>query len=210
MAVDRPAVHGMLLVGTNALYVSHLPMFHAPHDYQALAEVALQDGAGDARARYVADKARTHSPLYTLVPAPGVLTAMMQPGSHFAADLYRGHFERGGTPILTGLTATVRRVIHFRQFTPGGVPQVPKYLLFGTAGETFAAHWISAAPDFDQVVSVTGTSLTDGELAKGLPVTVTAKGPLVAGTKLTANGDSHPVSLTVGREGYVETGDLSD
>jgi len=57
MAVDRPAVHGMLLVGTNALYVSHLPMFHAPHDYQALAEVALQDGAGDARARYVADKA---------------------------------------------------------------------------------------------------------------------------------------------------------
>ncbi|MBC7544584.1 MAG: hypothetical protein H7338_17830 [Candidatus Sericytochromatia bacterium] len=209
-AADRAAVHGMLVVGTNAIYVSHLPMFHAPHAYQALAEVTLQDARGDALARYVADKTQSHSDLYTLVPAPGVLTAMMQPGGHFAAELYRGHFERGGTPILTGLTATVRRVIHFRPFTAGETPRIPKYLLFGTAKETFAAHWISAAPDFDQVVAVTGSPLTDAALANGLPITLGSKGPMVAGTKLGAKSVTGTVSLTVGQGGYIETGDLSE
>jgi hypothetical protein len=41
---DAPAVHGMVLFGgKQAAYVSHLPMFHAPHDRQLILKVALAD-----------------------------------------------------------------------------------------------------------------------------------------------------------------------
>ena len=39
---DPPAIHGMLMVGTQTIFLSHLPMFHRPHDYQVILEVGLQ------------------------------------------------------------------------------------------------------------------------------------------------------------------------
>ena len=33
----------MLVFGTEKVYFSHLPMFHAPHDYQAVIEVELPE-----------------------------------------------------------------------------------------------------------------------------------------------------------------------
>jgi len=38
---DRPAIHGMLLVGEDTPYLSHLPKFASPHYYQAIFEVSL-------------------------------------------------------------------------------------------------------------------------------------------------------------------------
>ncbi|MGE3974950.1 MAG: hypothetical protein AB7F59_10530 [Bdellovibrionales bacterium] len=38
---DPPSTHGMVVFGKNATYVSHLPMFHAPHDYQLVMKVSF-------------------------------------------------------------------------------------------------------------------------------------------------------------------------
>ncbi len=35
------ATHGMLVFGEQPIYVSHLPMFHPPHNFQVLAEVGF-------------------------------------------------------------------------------------------------------------------------------------------------------------------------
>ena len=43
---DRPSVHGMLLFGKENLYASHLPMFHAPHDYQVIFKLNLSSNTG--------------------------------------------------------------------------------------------------------------------------------------------------------------------
>ena len=40
-AGDRPATHGMLMVGSQQIYLSHLPMFHGPHDYRVIVEADL-------------------------------------------------------------------------------------------------------------------------------------------------------------------------
>src|SRR5262249_46637739 len=94
-AGDKPAIHGMLMVGSKQIYLSHLLMFRSPHDYQAILEVDLGQPGNSA---YLED--RNNHPLekiYTLEPQERfVLPAMIQNPRDFSAKIYRGHFERGG------------------------------------------------------------------------------------------------------------------
>jgi hypothetical protein len=53
---DTPATHGMLLFGTKDIWLSHLPMFHKPHDYQVIMSVTLQKNGQDLHAAYLADR----------------------------------------------------------------------------------------------------------------------------------------------------------
>lgn len=47
----------MVLVGERRAYLSHLPMFMTPHDYQAIFEVTLTMDGADALSTYVRDRA---------------------------------------------------------------------------------------------------------------------------------------------------------
>jgi hypothetical protein len=66
--------HGMALFGgKEGLYASHLPMFHAPHDYQVVLQVHVADPATDAALRKRLDG---KTALWTIAPkiralAPG-------------------------------------------------------------------------------------------------------------------------------------------
>src|SRR5215217_3673597 len=68
-------VHNQMMVGTQTIYLSHLPMFmfdpeHREHNFQVILEVTL-NGPGNAQATYVND--RTSHPterMYTMSPAP--------------------------------------------------------------------------------------------------------------------------------------------
>jgi len=46
----------MVLFGHRRAYLPHLPMFHSPHDYQAVFEVSLTVGGTDALPMYVQDR----------------------------------------------------------------------------------------------------------------------------------------------------------
>ena len=190
---DPPGEHGMLVVGTDVVYLSHLPMFHAPHDYQLVFEAGLDD---DVLAAYRRDSRRHPGTYYTLVPtARWVLPDTIREGARFPVDLYRGHFERGGTPIRKNALVTVRRIVHFRRFDAGHAPDPAQWFAFGRGREHFLAHRIEGAPDMDQVVQVSTAS------AEGASVQVVHTGALEV-------GDSLPPGK-VQRVIYTEYGDLA-
>lgn len=190
---DPPGSHGMLVVGTDVVYLSHLPMFHVPHNYQLIFEAALD---ADVLAEYRRDSAAHADTYYTLVPTGRwVLPDTIVEGASFAADLYRGHFERGGTPIRQGLRVTVRRIVHFRRFDAGRTPDPAQWIAFGRGREHFLAHRIEAAPDMDQVVQLASLP------AEGQAVRLPQTGDLKV-------GDTVP-SGVVQRVIYTEYGDLA-
>ncbi len=191
---DRPGIHGMLLVGQRTLFVSHLPMFHSPHDYQAIAEVALDGAAADVHRR---DAERHPDALYTVEPTTeAVLPTLFQVGARYTVNLYRGHFERGGEEIAAAVPVTVRHIVHFRRFQPSAHAPRDHWLAFGRAGERFLAHRIEAPDDFDQVLAL-GDS---GAVADDREVVLAATGaqPLAARTP----------AGTVARVIYTEYDDL--
>ena len=229
---DQPAIHNMLVVGEQTVYLSHLPMFQEegeppmPHRYQAILEVtfAQQD-------KYVKDR-RGHptTNIYTLNPESFVLPELVAVDLHHkplnsfkAQTIFRGHLERDArVPILQKVKVSVKRVIHFREFaaTAQKAPQL-EYLLFGKGQELYLAHVITAPPDFDQIlaVKVTGQEVPDEELAKGVPVsfpgtTNAAAARLrekqqIAGER---KGDTasapKTIQVEVSREFYFEEGEL--
>ena len=64
--VDTTGVHGMVLVGESPVYVSHLPMFMVPHNYQVILKVTLEDDVNrklaDLRAQFGRDMLVTVNP----------------------------------------------------------------------------------------------------------------------------------------------------
>ena len=150
---DKPATHGMLLVGSQTIYASHLPMFHTPHDYQIILKLKF-DTKGNQK--YVEDrKIHPEELVYTIEPEEFVLPEMVNYTKKFKGKVYRGHFERKGIMIAEDVTVIIDQVIYFRQFRDDERrPLHLKYILFGNNKEQFLAHLISTSPDFDEVIAV--------------------------------------------------------
>jgi hypothetical protein len=161
---DQPSTHGMMLMGTEQIYASHLPMFRTPHDYQIILVLELSD---QDKETYKKDrKANPTDLVYTLEPETFVLPETILHTKKFKGHIYRGHFERGGTRFLENISVRVEKVVYFKQFEAKAVkPQNLYYLLFGNEKEQFLAHLISACPDFDQIISV---SINDQKIFKKL------------------------------------------
>ena len=148
--------HGMLLFGgPGALYASHLPMFHAPHDYQVILQLRLADQAQDKalRARLGAG-----IQLWTLDPekfeldrfAPGA-----RANQRFKADLVLGHFEQGGKVAYAGADVIVEKVLYFRRLSAAPARSAAaRYLQLGDGAQRFLVKQIDSRPDFDHVVAV--------------------------------------------------------
>jgi len=213
---DPAATHGMLVTGTSTVYLSHLPMFHRPHDYQVIVEADL----GNATAVYLNDRnTHPHQTVYTLVPETFVLPEMIQNPRPFRADLFRGHFERGGIQIAGNAVITIKKVIYFTKFNPNAAkPDQLTYLLFGRPNQAFLAHIISAKPDFDHVVSTVVEDPRISDLLKSgvtpmLEVENTAADkPLDTALPVTVHSKGNPALHTVFKsmeEQYLEFDDLS-
>lgn len=226
---DAPSVHGMLMFGDGPVYLSHLPMFHKPHDYQVLLEVELVKTGADPLATYVQDRNVTGEKVYTVVPEPFSLPELFTPANapartSFKMSLVRGHFERGGSTFMTNVTAKVKRVVLARKFDANPQPLAQlNYLLFGDDKQLFAAHWITKKPDFDHVVAVrlNGGVLNDQQAAAiragkmvsfqgvaNLPAKALKEGTDAQGT-VNFEGDALPLTVQTATDFYLETGDLS-
>jgi hypothetical protein len=189
---DPPGTHNMLVVGKEAVFLSHLPMFDglnrantdytSPHRYQVILEVSFTLNGKDVTDIYTKD--RTNNPgtkMYTLNPGQFVLSRLFTPDaqnpvlSSFEAEIFRGHLERGGQTIdgLKNVVVTVKKVVHAQKFDPAGEkPEKLEYFLFGKGEELFLAHLITKPPDFDQILSVkvTDHQVTEEELNRGVSV----------------------------------------
>jgi hypothetical protein len=230
-AADPPGVHGMLVAGEQSVYLSHLPIFGAPHNYQVILEATFAKPGHDPQADYFSDRKRNAKKVYTLEPERFVLTdlAAASPRRSFKANVYRGHFERFASQrakdaarIGEGVDVNVTRVIHFHKFDPAaaGLPQL-EYLLFGKAREIFLAHSITRPPDFDHVLSVeTSRAFTDAELRQAIAMVFPGKinqsaqrikgvAPL-SGRPKAGSAAQPPITFKPGKEIYFEEGELAD
>lgn len=204
--------HGMLLFGgRDGLFLSHLPMFHRPHDTQVVLQVHLANRRHEAQLQR---ELAAHPQLWTVVPerfeldrlAPGA----RQPLRSFHADVVRGHFERGGKTIHANDEFIVDRVVFDHRLAPTGGPGATLVYRVVDAGpaarEHFLVHWIATRPDADHVVRV----LTPAPAA--LPPQIElARGPALAATPEAlqhALGQAGASSARVDRAIYLETGDL--
>ncbi|WP_157807312.1 hypothetical protein [Hymenobacter chitinivorans] len=208
---DRPSTHGMLIFGTQQVFASHLPMFHSPHNYQVVLELELGDSA---QTSYRASRQLfPQETVYTLEPEPFVLPELVQQPRPFRATLYRGHFERGGTPIARQLTVRIKQVLYFEQLNPKAHPR-PALLLLGQGFEQFVVHRVAGRPDFDQVVQLREQSRV-GILGRPEPplqvfFIKAAKLPLQAGQELRLRpaAGGKPSSRRVSHSLYLEHDDL--
>jgi hypothetical protein len=227
---DDPSVHGMLIVGQETVFLSHLPIFGSPHDYQVILEATFTKQGGNPQGDYFADRKRTGTKVYTLEPDRFVLPglAAASPLRSFTANIYRGHFERfpsqrakDAARIAQSVNVTVARVVHFRKFDPAAArPPQLEYLVFGKGAELFLAHLVTSPPDFDHVLSATslGHKFTDVELSQGTHLRFPGKkdsaanrirGVQAVSGQITLNGAVSTVQLQPGTEFYLEQRELA-
>jgi hypothetical protein len=156
---DTTGRHGLLVFGAGPVYLSHLPMYACPHNFQVLLEAGPGSPALEALR---ADRARHGDGMYTFDPLPFPI-AELEPHDGVPArtsldgTLVRGHFERGGTPIAAGTRVDIQAVVWFRQLDVAATPtpgQALQYLCFGRGEQVYLAHELQARPSFDQVLTV--------------------------------------------------------
>jgi hypothetical protein len=152
---DMPATHGMVLFGGETTYASHLPMFHAPHDYQAVFELKVSDmprGTG-AWEQYKELSSANKNALFTLVPEKMDLAAVIAgTKTHFGANIFQGHFEKDGArlgPVLV----TVSKVVFSQKLNVDSHPNT-NYVVFGSKGEYFSVKKIGGIGSYDTVLKV--------------------------------------------------------
>ncbi|GGY80522.1 hypothetical protein GCM10007388_11460 [Pseudoduganella plicata] len=148
--------HGMALFGgREALYASHLPMFHAPHDYQVILRVRLSDARLDGELRQRLDG---HTALWTIDPEKFELDrlapAAPAPLRAFRATVVQGHFEQGGKPQYRNVEIVVDEVLLFRRLSPQTLENASaRYLQVGAGRLRFLVKTIDSRPDFDHIVA---------------------------------------------------------
>ena len=220
---ETPGFHGMLVLGSEQIYASHLPMFTAQHRYQGIWQVTFGAQADqvyrDARAQAANDGV-----IFTLAPNEDFrLPELTGARESFRADVFVGHFERpGNRKLLDDVTVTVERQVHWHPFlVEHARPERLTYQLFGDGAQAYLAHWISVAPDYDQILQV-------APAASGSPLPALAQvvvldrsddqalrpGEVVPVLLLEHGGSDTPIrvtatDLTVDSEFYREEGELS-
>ncbi|MDG0815124.1 hypothetical protein [Bdellovibrio svalbardensis] len=206
-AADKPSVHGMLVFGESTIFFSHLPMFHSPHDYQAIFSVKISDEVKDL---YLSDKkAHREERVYTFVPELMVLSDAVLQTKTFKGQLYRGHFERAGTLLANDVQVTVQDVIVFKKFDPGANKATQaSYYLFGKDGEYWLAHNITKKPDFDHVIPVRLISSSHQGSVTLVNFEQSEK-PLNDGMSFNAHSSGKTFHLETLRSIYLEFGDLA-
>ncbi|SHH28984.1 hypothetical protein [Massilia sp. CF038] len=149
--------HGMVLFGgSGGLYASHLPMFHAPHDYQVILRIRLADPALDAQLRR---RLAARVALWTLAPEPfeidRLAPAHAQALTAFKADIVQGHFEQGGVTRHAAAAVIVEQVLLFRQLdATHRRSKNARYLQVGQGAERFLVKQIDSRPDIDHIVAI--------------------------------------------------------
>ncbi len=207
---DKPAVHGMLIFGKEKIYASHLPLFRSPHNYQIILELELDK---TSKQKFVADqKQNLDVATYSLEPEKFVLSEMLVNPKPFKINLHRGHFERGGTQILKGITVTVKQVIFNEKFAPEKARlTVNNFILFGSVNEKFIAHQITAKPDFEQIIQVKSAFVFGTEKYALITVNNAENSPLgVSGNEMEVFHKNTKLTIGLLKQIYLEFDDLKN
>ncbi|MET7900722.1 hypothetical protein ABZS86_04325 [Streptomyces sp. NPDC005355] len=234
---DASAFHGMAVVGEDAVFLSHLPMRHRPHNSQ----MVLRGSMGSFADAYHDDRmAHPETRLYTFAPEVFVLSDLL-PGpdggaparTSFSGSLFRNHFEQPPAhpeppfEVASDVVVDVSGVVYHHTFAPEDQQSEQlTYILFGEGLERFLAHRITgpfrpeSRQEFDHLlaIGVRGQEGVDEQLRSGAEVTVTGR-PNEPDTRLrerekvaavaVLDGREIPVEIDVRADLYFDTADLA-
>lgn len=150
-------VHGMLLFGNSeGMYVSHLPMFHAPHDYQVVLQIRCLDQKMDA---VIKSRLEQKLVLWTMEPEQFEIVRLAagskMPLKQFEANIVLGHFEQGGKTEYKDVPVVVEKTLIFRQLSPQvRDSKQAVYHQIGRGAQRFLLKEIDSRPDFDHVLAI--------------------------------------------------------
>ncbi|BFM13670.1 hypothetical protein R50072_38230 [Simiduia litorea] len=208
---DTTAVHGMVLFGNQQLYISHLGLYHPPHDRQIIAAVEIRDS--DAKRRF--DKMRAnYTGLITIAPKAFPLANLAPEAVSFqteiVADFYMGHFERGGKQALSNVVLTLQKPIIYQQLHAKlTAPKHAQFWQLGQGDNAFIVYRISHAPDQDYIAKVKSSLNCEGLCE--LQYNAKRKGPELRFPTQQAHefiADDNAISIMVERNIYYETQDF--
>ena len=196
-------VHGMVVFGKN--YLSHIPMFHEPHDYQIIMDVKLEHPE-------LSPEDNLGHQLHTFVPNKFSLGDLLNGKlDKIEGTLYQGNFEaEGAKPLKEGVTARVEHILHSHHLSADSQgPKDLEYLLYGDRHDAYLVHTIHGNAGFDQVLHVNcqQVTATDQELKEGILIRLPGR-PNVVESRLLASpdqleaveSDGDAVRLTVEKE----------
>jgi len=207
---DHPGIHGMVLLGEETQYASHLPLFYSPHDYQIILKIKFDE---TSTSNYQKDRVEhPENKLYTLEPEKFVLPEILNKVTAFKANIYRGHFERGGELIIKNAQVQITKVLYFHKLNKDKSEGNPcDYILFGDQKQQFLAHQILNRPDFDEISKIdiknknVATSLQNGEIAM---VSSKAKKTQSLSEKCTGSKEYKNIDFNSPERIYLEFDDL--
>lgn len=147
---DYVGIHGMVLVNNGSrLYASHLPMYRTPHNAQLLYAI---EGKDNALIFLVRDAG-----MVTIKPELFNLQRLIRGEKvTLKADVYIGHFERGGMKTYSDMEITFTEQLYVRMLRELGPPQkLQKYDSVELRNDArMLIHQIQGAPSYDHLVLV--------------------------------------------------------
>lgn len=204
---DPKGFHGMLFFGQgDTFYISHLPMFHKPHDYQAIVEVRLNP---KVKAKYQAELAAKGG-YFTFAPSGNfVLPEVVTQKKPISGSLVQGHFERGGSPLIDTDLELVRVVFYKKISENDKKPAKEKYVIFGKGDEYFMAHEVFERPNTDEIIPLPKNYPISDELKNDIKENGLAyvDNLEVKDKKVVVKKDKESIQFPY-KEFYKETGDL--
>ncbi|XOV78294.1 MAG: hypothetical protein ACFHVJ_15280 [Aestuariibacter sp.] len=148
MDPEYMGVHGMVLAEANyKLYASHLPLYRKPHNAQILYKVESPDSPLILMVR--------DADLVTVKPKPFNLERMLR-GHKFTieAEVYLGHFERGGMKVRDNIKIVLSEQIYKRKLEklePPTNQQVYDVVRVGKSAKIMI-HQIQGSPSYDHIL----------------------------------------------------------
>jgi hypothetical protein len=176
----------MVLVGSpSAAFLSHIPMFGAPHDVQLVVAGSL--ASLDAGGTLPASLPTSFSDAsFTFLPDRMSLDALRTGAlTELRGTIFMGNFEQAGRPLPSRVRFVVSRVVHQHILDASQAQPAPEltYFLFGSQETTFAAHRIGGSPSFDEVLRVNlqgANAPSDAALAAGVEARIAGSSDVLA------------------------------
>lgn len=156
-AVDAPPApaigeHGMVLFGERNLLVANLPSYAAPHDYQVVTQVWIQDPRIAKQVMAELDAGIQITLQTERIDLLGLDPAAAKPLPGFIARLYRGHYAYGGTLWLESVYFETMQTMVFRKLSAKAPRQKRmEYFAIPDGGSTYLIHRIGGSPSFVQI-----------------------------------------------------------
>ena len=206
-------IHGFLMLGTNSLYLSHLPMFNVPaHSYQTILEAEID---GSHMKNYLKIKKEN--------PAKPIIISNLEPirleklvnSNSFVGQITFADVNGDpiGEPLISPeITVNIKKILLFKQLNKNS-PTYPKnleYYLFGTNSDWHLSHYLSKSPNFEQEldISMSGNLSDKIKESKIIKISISSvkeksrqhitHDPLTKNdyTITTENGDKFPISIS--------------